>query len=593
MPTFASRRNSRSKRRKLNVQRSLQRILAQELIADNNGNRVTNESLSDELMIESCDCEENSDASMAEPSDTRENGNISDGEISFVPPADESMSSDEEDDPNNLSFDENNLFGFDLMLSKEEGMNDNQESVETAPAGLAANDMGETPQAMIYQDEDKTPPTAEDDVEFSDLEVAGLGLLCLCNNSGTSRQFFNDLLTLLRRFSKKGIDITKAKGHASFLAIMQSKVKCPKPASKKVDGCDVIYFPFFDSLQDLLRSSAFYDIDNLCANKAEQDCFHSFQPMTVADSSEIMSNEWAIQTQDSLVVEEDFDPEQDFFLALQMYGDKTGTNVNQCYRLEPWMFTLAVLQLMAREDPNNWQHLGFILSQDFAPSNSKVTLSSEEKLQQYHDYMSVLLNEVKEVSKAKPMMWVNLGGVWKKKRLHIFLSIVSGDQKSQDFICGRRAINNGSASHVHRRCMALAVNSTAVGPGGALHGGCQKPPIEVLNRLNDLTLMDVGDDANLGPMAVVNKILPADTAKQWKEKKPVVQLIHHVNRLATNILAKVFLMHPHRNAFDGIDFGTNKHGILVATAEDHLHSCEVGIMLNLVEVAYGGLTESK
>ena len=141
--------------------------------------------------------------------------------------------------------------------------------------------------------------------------------------------------------------------------------------------------------------------------------------------------------------------------------------------------------------------------------------------------------------------------------------------------------------------MASAVNSTAVGSGGVLHGGCQKPPIEVLNRLNYLALMDVTDDAQSGPMAIVNKILPVDTAKQRREKKPVVQHMRRVNKLATGILNKVFSMHPHLNAFDGMDFGANKHGILVATVEDHLHSCEAGIMLNLAEVAYGGLTNSE
>jgi hypothetical protein len=62
-------------------------------------------------------------------------------------------------------------------------------------------------------------------------------------------------------------------------------------------------------------------------------------------------------------------------------------------------------------------------------SIKKVVLSLEEKLQQYHDYMLVLLNEVKEVSETKPMMWVNLGGIWKKKRMCIVLSVMSGDQK--------------------------------------------------------------------------------------------------------------------------------------------------------------------
>jgi hypothetical protein len=52
-------------------------------------------------------------------------------------------------------------------------------------------------------------------------------------------------------------------------------------------------------------------------------------------------------------------------------------------------------------------------------------------------------------------------------------------------------------------------------------------------------------------------------------------------------------MHPLWNAFDGVPFGTNKHGILVATTEDHLHACKSGIMLNLAEVAYGELTQAE
>jgi len=52
-------------------------------------------------------------------------------------------------------------------------------------------------------------------------------------------------------------------------------------------------------------------------------------------------------------------------------------------------------------------------------------------------------------------------------------------------------------------------------------------------------------------------------------------------------------MHAHRNAFDGIDFGANKHDILRAATEDHLHSCESGIMFNVAEVAYKGLTPSE
>jgi hypothetical protein len=60
-----------------------------------------------------------------------------------------------------------------------------------------------------------------------------------------------------------------------------------------------------------------------------------------------------------------------------------------------------------------------------------------------------------------------------------------------------------------------------------------------------------------------------------------------VKKLAKAILNKT---HIHRSAFDGIDFGANPHGILGATTDNHLHSCEAGIMMNLAEVAYHGLT---
>jgi hypothetical protein len=60
-----------------------------------------------------------------------------------------------------------------------------------------------------------------------------------------------------------------------------------------------------------------------------------------------------------------------------------------------------------------------------------------------------------------------------------------------------------------------------------------------------------------------------------------------------NYVGRTYSMHPIRNAFDGVPFGANKHGILVALTEDDLHACESGIMLNLAEVAYGGLTPPK
>jgi hypothetical protein len=110
---------------------------------------------------------------------------------------------------------------------------------------------------------------------------------------------------------------------------------------KKVDGRDVMYFPFMEQLRDLLRSSTFDNLDNLCVNEELEDCFKPFQPSTDQDVGEIMANQWARESINNL---DDFDAEHDFFIGIIIYGDKTGTDVNQRYPLEPWMFTLAVLR---------------------------------------------------------------------------------------------------------------------------------------------------------------------------------------------------------------------------------------------------------
>jgi hypothetical protein len=68
-----------------------------------------------EPMVKSHDCEENADERMAERRDAEDNAgheimaedSMSDSKTSFTPANDDSLLSEEDDNPNNLSFDDN------------------------------------------------------------------------------------------------------------------------------------------------------------------------------------------------------------------------------------------------------------------------------------------------------------------------------------------------------------------------------------------------------------------------------------------------------------------------------------------------------
>jgi hypothetical protein len=107
-----------------------------------------------------------------------------------------------------------------------------------------------------------------------------------------------------------------------------------------VSGHEIACFHFLEMLHDLLGSSKFTDVNNLCVNPSVADRFSQFVPTTVENCFELMSKQWAKHTFASL---EDFDPNNDLFFPLVLYANKTGTDMNQWYPLEPWMFTTPLL----------------------------------------------------------------------------------------------------------------------------------------------------------------------------------------------------------------------------------------------------------
>ena len=108
-------------------------------------------------------------------------------------------------------------------------------------------------------------------------------------------------------------------------------MKAPKAKTTVIQGRKVVYFPFFHCFRDLLRSSVFDDANNLCVNEDKDDRFEPFVPTSNKDVGEVMAKRWARETRDGI---QDFNVDQDLLLAVMIYGDKTGTDVNQRYSLE-------------------------------------------------------------------------------------------------------------------------------------------------------------------------------------------------------------------------------------------------------------------
>jgi hypothetical protein len=82
-----------------------------------------------------------------------------------------------------------------------------------------------------------------------------------------------------------------------------------------------------------------------------------------------------------------------------LYANKTGTDVIQWYQLETWMFTTPLLRRFICESATSWQHMGILPSLDHIDKSAFEDLGpasneSQKKLQLYHDFLAVILQEV-------------------------------------------------------------------------------------------------------------------------------------------------------------------------------------------------------
>jgi hypothetical protein len=177
--------------------------------------------------------------------------------------------------------------------------------------------------------------------------------------------------------------------------------------------------------------------------------------------------------------------------------------------------------------------------------SSPASNESQKKLQLYHDFLSVLLQEVKYAATNMPVMMIHLGGVWQKRRLHIHVSVVMGDQKSQGYLCGRKSINSRNAGRVHCSCMTSGMQAS-----NTVASCCLANP-DVISKLNKIAMTEL-NECLPGPAKTISIALPRSPTLEKHEYKKALDFLNRRVKLARKILGRTYSMHPLRNAFDGV-----------------------------------------
>ena len=400
-------------------------------------------------------------------------------------------------------------------------------------------------------------------------ETASYKIMSLLDTAGAPRICYNRLVALLKKLVKKeGFDVKRALNRETLMRRLEKRYKTrPQIQVATINKNEVFRFSFVDTLQDLLFSSSkhLHRITPNCLNEPE-----------AGTESELWNTPWMKNT---FAMDEysHFDPNKDIMLPIILYMDKTGTDVNQRYSLEPVLFSLAAIPREHRESRHSWRHFGFV-PQKYINSEEPTSCS----LQQYHNFLSYILDGLRDAQKTPPNVSVKLAlGDIVQRRALLPLMVVMGDQLSQDTLCGRLKSNSGGAGRVHRSCMCSYLHIDNP------YHECKKVDIATLNLL--------ATQAATSDEDISSKIdtMPAGLSLSPRQSRTTKTFLFRQRTMFRSILRHPFTTHPIKNAFDGINFGSWPAGIHDATFDDFMHSVEAGMISCITETVYDGLTKKE
>ena len=429
------------------------------------------------------------------------------------------------------------------------------------------------------------PATNANHTRLSTTYVGLAKLHEMAMESGVPLTFVDDILRVVK---SPDFNINECHSRSTFfqnVRTIDSENGTPEVAPSRVSidngATSFSTFSIFNQIKDLINSALFQNLENLAISNNE-DPLTLFQKFECSDEErnlEVHSAKWYTDTYATLIE----NPGVDWLFPLIFYIDKTGTDVNQRFPLEPLMVTTSLLKRSVREKSDAWRHLGFL------PTCDDPQASAEEALEYFHLCLSKILDELIGLQRNPPEIEFVIGGVVYKKRLLLPVAFVIGDQMSQDKLCGRKAINAGGAGRIHRGCMTLQLHASSPNHATSNDGICVRVNKERILELTSLSRMTESEMKD-----IVRNNIPTITGKDddvvHEERILLLSHLQRRTKFARIILERVYSMYPIKNAWTDVCFGANQNGIYRATLDDPMHYCDSGSFFYLTQVAFLSLT---
>jgi len=204
----------------------------------------------------------------------------------------------------------------------------------------------------------------------------------------------------------------------------------------------MVFYDFVEQLNDLLNDvTIFGNMSNFVGTVDPADPFNNKPPPSGGLVDEVHDGKWYQDTVNKCQVVAN----GELFMVLPVIGyiDKTGTDVNQRNKLEPFSFTLSILNWACQFTSKAWQVLGFVpdlehkLSASMTRAHSSI-LGKGRPSRNYHCCLAMILKSfTSNQGITKPMYgYIRIGNQVAQRQLFFPLAFIIGDALSGDQLCG-------------------------------------------------------------------------------------------------------------------------------------------------------------